>query len=103
VYTVPANTELFITQLTFSVGFSTTGRYATCILRATYNDFAEEVTSLFYPYLEIGVEDGAISINLDVPLKFCAGTDLKLSAIGDASNANAIVTGSYRGWLEAEE
>ncbi|MBW2632038.1 MAG: hypothetical protein JRC90_09840, partial [Deltaproteobacteria bacterium] len=69
--------------------------------KATYNDFEDAVTDIFYPYYEVGISDGAQLITLDVPIKICAGGDIKITATGDAGNANAICTGSYRGWLEA--
>jgi hypothetical protein len=100
IYTVPVGKTLYITQITYSVGHASGGRYARFTLRAKYDDFAAALALIFYPYHEIGLQDNAISINMDFPIKFPAGTDIKISVISDASNADAICTGAYRGWLE---
>jgi len=101
IYTVPKDKCLYVTQLSFSCGYSTAGRFCEFQFKATYNDFEDAVTDIFYPYYEVGISDGAQLITLDVPIKICAGADIKITATGDAGNANAICTGSYRGWLEA--
>jgi hypothetical protein len=100
IYTVPVSKTLYITQLTFSIINSSGGRSGIMTLRATYDDKIQAVSTLFYPYFEIGAQDSSVVMNLDFPIKFPAGTDIKLSVIGDATNADAVCTGSYRGWLE---
>jgi len=100
IYTVPTGKTLYITQLAFSCGHSQGGRYCRFTLRATYDDLIGAPSTIFYPYYEIGVQDGAYTVCLDVPLKFIATTDVKISVIGDAGNADAICTAAYRGWLE---
>lgn len=100
IYTVPVGKTLYITQLSFSVGHSSGGRYCRFTLRATYDDQAQAATTLFYPYYEIGIQDSAHNMHLDFPIMFPAGTDVKMSVIGDAANADAICTCAYRGWLE---
>lgn len=101
IYTVPVDKTLYITQISCSVGNSAGGRYARFTLRATYDDQAQATSSLLYPYYEIGIQDSAYNMHLDFPIKFPTGTDLKMSVIGDATNADAICTCAYRGWLEA--
>lgn len=100
IYTVPVNKALYITQLSFSAGHSSGGRYVRFTLRATYDDIIKVASTLFYPYYEIGIQDGAFNVHLDVPIKFPAGVNIKVSAIGDAANADAVCTCAYRGWLE---
>jgi|GEM_PF-956502 hypothetical protein len=100
-YTVPANKILFITQLTYSTGNSQGGRFCRFSLRSNYEDLSNTLTgNVFYPYSEIGVQDGAFTITYDVPMKFIAGADIKVSATGDATNADALCSVQYRGWLE---
>lgn len=101
IYTVPVDKTLYIVQISCSVGNSAGGRYARFTLRATYDDQAQAASLLWYPYYEIGIQDSAFAMHLDFPIKFPAGTDLKMSVIGDATNADAICTCAYRGWLEA--
>lgn len=100
IYTVPVNKTLYITQISCSVGNAGGGRYARFTLRAKYDDVIKAVSTLFYPYYEIGVQDGAYNMHLDVPIAFPAGVDIKMSVIGDAANADAACTCAYRGWLE---
>lgn len=100
-YAVPAGVALYVTQLTYSCGNSQGGRFCRFSLRANYNDCTGESTgSIFYPYSEIGIQDGPFTITYDVPMKFIAGTDIKVSAQGDAANADALCSVQYRGWLE---
>jgi hypothetical protein len=101
IYTVPIGKTLYIGQLSFSVGHSSGGRYARFTLRAKYDDIIKTVSTLFYPYFEIGIQDGAYNMSLEFPIKFPAGVDIKISVIGDAGNADAICTCAYRGWLES--
>jgi len=101
-YTVPAGKILFITQLTYSTGNSQGGRFCRFSLRSNYEDLSNTLTgNVFYPYSEIGVQDGAFTITYDLPMKFVAGADIKVSAMGDATNADALCSVQYRGWLEA--
>ena len=100
IYTVPVDKTLYITHITYSVGNATGGRYARFTLRATYDDKAGAASSVFYPYHEIGIQDGAFSMSFEFPIKLPAGTDVKISVISDAGNADAICTGAYRGWQE---
>jgi hypothetical protein len=100
IYTVPAGKTLCISQVMFSAGSSSGGHYCRFTLNASYDDKIGVVSSMFYPYYEIGIEDGAFESCVDTPVKLPAMTDVKISVVGDATNANAICTGSYRGWLE---
>jgi hypothetical protein len=99
IYTVPAGKTLYISQLSFSITNPAGGRSAKFTLRGTYDDKVQAASTLFYPYYEIGIQDGAISMCLEYPITFPAGTDIKISVIGDAGNADAVCTGSYLGWL----
>ena len=100
IYTVPSGYTLNLNQVMFSCGSSTGGHYCMFTLNASYDDRIGVVDGMFYPYYEIGIEDGAFESCVDIPVRLPAGTDVKVSVKGDASNANAICTGSYRGWLE---
>lgn len=100
IYTVPIGKTLCVNQVMFSAGSSSGGVYCRFTLRATYDDKIGTALTLFYPFYEIGIEDGAFESCIQIPIKFPAGTDIKISVIGDANNSNAVCTGSYRGWLE---
>lgn len=100
IYTVPVGKTLCVNQFMFSAGSSAGGVYCRFTLRATYDDKIGTALTLFYPFYEIGLEDGAFESCINLPVRFPAGTDIKISVIGDANNSNAVCTGSYRGWLE---
>jgi hypothetical protein len=101
-YTVPVGKTLYVTQLTYSTGNSQGGRFCRFSFRSNYEDLSNTLTgNVFYPYSEIGVQDGAFTITYDTPMKFIAGADIKVSATGDATNADALCSVQYRGWLEA--
>lgn len=100
VYTVPVGKTLYISQVIYSTGNKSGNRFVKFTLRATYDDKVGATTGIFYPYNEIGMQDGAIAVHLDLPIKLIAGTDVKISAVSDSSSADAVCTGSYRGWLE---
>ena len=101
IYTVPVGYALFLTQLTYSCGNSQGGRFCRFSMRANYLEQTQTLTgSIFHPFSEIGVQDGPFTITYDVPMKFPAGCDIRVVAQGDATNADALCSVQYRGWLE---
>ena len=101
IYTVPNNKTLYISQITYSMGSSSGNVFAKFSLRANYDDLNDLKSTIFYPYSEIGVQDGAFTITYVLPMKFPEGVDIKVSCVGDANNANGSATVQYRGWLES--
>jgi hypothetical protein len=101
-YTVPNGKTLYVTSL--SVGVTKTavpGSSGVFTLRATWD--ATSSTALtagkfFMPYAEINHVDGYTVRNLEVPIKFPAHTDIKVSAL--CGQIATVCTASYRGWLE---
>jgi len=100
IYTVPVNKTLYIAQISYSAGSSSGGVHCRFTLKAAYDDLTGTLLDFFYPYHEQGVTDAPHNENLVLPLKFISGTDIKVSVQGDATNANAVCTSAYRGWLE---
>jgi len=95
-YTVPEKTKLFVSQLAYSTT-SSTDRNSQFVFRSTYNSKEGSVGSIFYPYSEIGTQDGTVIVHYDVPMVFPAGNDIKVSAIAVA-NAACVCAVQYRGW-----
>lgn len=101
IYTVPLGYNLHISQMTYSIGNASGGRFGRFSMRANYLEQTKTATgAIFYPYSEIGVQDGPFTISYDVPMKFPSGTDIRVVIQGDAANADAICSVQYRGWLE---
>jgi len=89
-YTVPYGKKYYIWQITYASS-SGTSKDARFTLRANYNNMDNALSTLFYPYSEIGVQDSTFTIPYEIPMKFPAGTDIKVSVIS-ASGAAAICT-----------
>lgn len=99
IYTVPASKTLYVVQMSFGA-ISTGTNGCRFILRGTYSDLASASRTFFLPHVEASVENGSFELNLKMPEKFPAGTDIKVSAIGTGASANIIATVGMRGWLE---
>ena len=99
IYTVPKGKIIYISNISFSAGYSTTGKQVTFTTKATYDSITKTQTPgmFFLPYSEYVVQDNAISIDLQVPTRFPEGTDLKIVVSGET---NAKCTAGIRGWIE---
>lgn len=100
IYTVPAGKTLYIVQ--FSGSFGSSGspnkEYARIYIRANVDGSSGFKTgSLFFPYSEIMAQNSTIAVELTIPTKLPAGTDIKISATASAAGAVSTV---MRGWLE---
>lgn len=99
IYTVPTGKKLFVTNISFSAGYNTSGKRVTFNTKANYNNLDGAVTTNFFQtYSEIVLIDNAVNIDLKMPTVFPAGIDLKITVEGET---NAICTCGARGWLEA--
>lgn len=102
IFTVPLNKTYFIDEIKVScIKGTTTGNVATFTLRATYDNLTSTLLTaglFFTPYWESGIQDGTFGDPLKNPLKFIAGTDIKMSVT--AGQASTQITSNYIGWLE---
>jgi hypothetical protein len=99
VWTVPAGKTLYITNIAFSCGQQAASKYVRFTTRANYDDKSNAVLQrgLFMPFNEIVLNNTAFSRELSPPTRLPATTDLKVSAIADAT---AVGTCTLRGWVE---
>jgi hypothetical protein len=100
-YTVPIGKRLYITSFTASCSASTAGKSERITLHATYDDISGALLTptgvFFMPFLEVQLMDNAITRNLEEPLVFPSGVDLKLSVIGESGGTCSCY---LRGWIE---
>lgn len=100
-YTVPAGKTLFINHWTTGVGGLNAANLVRVTFRSTYNDVsgAQLTAGLFFiPQAEIAMPNGVVDRHFDFPLKFPAGTDIKVSAFTDGGSCSVETT--WRGWTE---
>lgn len=100
-YTVPLGKTLYINN--FYAGVSGLNSLNECqiTLKATYNDASDLVLTagfFFMPFAEVIAPNGTVIRDYDIPIRFPATTDIKVSAKTDVGTA--IVDVSYRGWIE---
>jgi hypothetical protein len=104
VYTVPTGKTLYITSITFSSGIGNAAgpaaeSYVVFTTRATVDPGTGAVSSVFYPYNEVGSENTSFFRTLEFPTKIPATADLKISVVGDVALSVGCVA-AIRGWLE---
>lgn len=98
IYTVPAGVTGYITHWQASSG-STGNHFCQITLRATTHD-GVLWPGVFLVQDEQGSQNGGDHFTLPIPIPIPAMTDVKISAISDAANANVIALGSIMGWFE---
>lgn len=96
-YTVPYGKKYYIWMISYGAS-SSTSKDVKFTLRANYNSMDNVLSTLFYPYSEIGLQDATQPFVYPIPMMFPAGTDMKVSAIS-SSGAAAVCTVQYRGAL----
>ncbi len=101
IYTVPANSYGYISHWQAASGTTTGTHFTQVEIRATQHD-GNYVAGLFLTVDTTGTLNNGIAITLPIPIRIPPMTDVKMSAISDAANANAIVTGAVMGWFEAQ-
>ena len=98
IYTVPANKYGYISHWQSSSG-STGTHFCRIALRATAHD-GVLLPGVFLTHDETATQNAPIEVNFEIPLVMPPKTDVKLTAISDAANANVTAIGSFIGWTE---
>lgn len=99
IYTVPANKYGYISHWQASSGAITGSHFTTVTLRSTAHS-GLSFPGVFLVVDEVGLLNNSISVTLPIPIRIPPMTDVKMTAISDASNAAAQVTGAITGWFE---
>ena len=98
VYTVARGKTLFVTSVSFSAVGSKYVRFTSQATYDTYRGVTTKAGILFYPFTEMFLLNSSFTKTLEVPTKFPAYTDLKISGISDGTSA--LCTANYAGWIE---
>jgi hypothetical protein len=87
IYTVPTGKTLYITSSVYSAVTGASGHWTRFTLRATYDDKSDTLlpAGFYMPYTELSIVESSFTKSYENPLRFIAGTDLKVSAICDAT------------------
>lgn len=99
VFTVPKGKTLYISDLSFSAGYKTSGKQVRVTLHASIDPMGTVSTSgvLFFPYREVILMDNNYATVAQMALPLPEKTDMKVSVIGET----LALTSSYvSGWLE---
>jgi hypothetical protein len=99
IFTVPAAKYGYISHWQASSGTVTGTHFTAVRLRATSHE-GVLLPGVFLVIDEVGTLNGGYNITLPIPIRVPPTTDLKMSAISDASNANAVTMGTIMGWYE---
>lgn len=100
IYTVPANRLLHINKIDVGYGANAANKQEYCRVytRANREPTTQLSTgSIFYSYSEAMLGNGTAILELKIPTKFAAGTDIKVSGIASGVGVATVV---LRGWLE---
>lgn len=100
IYTVPASTTMYITQINLSSVATAAGHYTTFTGRVNFDDITGAKTAFMEPFFEITLQDQAQPFPLKEPIKIPATCDVVMSVKADANNSNTVCFASWRGWTE---
>ncbi len=99
IYTVPAGRYGYISHWQAGSGTVSGTHFTPVFLQAT-SHLGTVTPGVFLTVDETSTLNSSTSITLPIPVRLPPLTDVKLSTISDAANANAQVMGSIMGWFE---
>jgi len=99
VYTVPNGFNLHLAAFAWASSGADTKGYMRYTLMSNYDDSVGEVGTIFYPLMEVSVQNAGLVYSMPVPLVLPEHTDVYMSVIGDAATLTAAATSSWRGML----
>lgn len=100
IYTTPAGYTGYISHWQASSG-STGNHFCQITLRAKAH--MGIALPAFLIVDEIGSQNGGAIVDFPIPIRIPEKTDVKISAISDAANANVTALGAIMGWFELNE
>lgn len=98
IYTVPDGMWGYISHWQASSG-SANNHFCQTIVAATTHD-AVVIPGVFLLQDEAGTQNGGLSIDFPIPIPIPPKADVRMLAIGDASNAGITALGAIMGWFE---
>lgn len=101
IYTVPAAKYGYISHWQASSGSASGSHFTTVRLRAASHE-GVLLPGVFLVVDEIGTLNNGYIVTLPIPIRVPPTTDVKMSAVSDAANANAQVMGTIMGWFETQ-
>jgi len=99
IYTVPAGRNGYISHWQAGSGAVSGTHFTPVYMRATAHA-GVLIPGVFLVVDEIATLNNSLGVTLPIPIRVPPMTDVKMSAISDASNADAQVMGAIMGWFE---
>jgi hypothetical protein len=99
VWTVPKDTNLYVTNVGFSVGGAAKEKAAIFTTLASYDNLSGATLTFLMPLHEMVIEDETVDKELTIPTKLGSGVDLKVRTQGLV--ADCVCSCALRGWLES--
>lgn len=101
IYTVPAGKDLYVTGMCVGTGSSAGNRMAEFALRVTTSHANELTPDVFHHKAIVIVQDNAVHIPFEMPIKCMSQSDIKISVKSDVAVASALCSAHISGWLES--
>jgi len=101
IYTVPASMYGYVSHWQASAGAASGSHFTLISLRVTSHE-GVYTQGVFLLVDEAGLLNSSVAITLPTPIRIPPMADVKMSAVSDAANANAVVTGAAMGWFETQ-
>ena len=99
IYTVPAGMYGYVSHWQASRGSATGTHFTQITLQSTSHDGTSNIGA-FLAIDENGTLNGGVVDSMPIPVRIAPTSDVKCSAVSDASNANVTVLCEAMGWLE---
>jgi len=100
IHTVPSGSTTYITGINLSSVATAAGHFTVFTMRSNFDDILYNKTAFMEPWFEISLQDQAQHFEFSTPVKIPSTCDVVGSVIAEASNANTVCYGSWRGWTE---
>ena len=99
-WTVPAGRTAYIAGWNASSSAAASGHYCKFYLQTTASIYGVAYPGIYHIVDMVQLEDNAIDIKFNVPIKLPEKTDIRVRVIGDASNSGISAQAHFDGWYE---